>query len=69
MKNLPTDIPIRKGKVTANTPIQKGKATGDPVLLKNKSFYQNLIAIFNSCFVLHLYQTIIQIFKCCILFS
>ena len=32
MKNLPTDIPIRKGKVTANTPIRKGKATRDPVL-------------------------------------
>ena len=32
MKNLPTDIRIRKGKVTANTPIRKGKATRDPVL-------------------------------------
>ena len=31
MKNLPTDIPIRKGKVTANTPIRIGKATRDPV--------------------------------------
>ena len=32
MKNLPTDIPIGKGKVTANTLIWKGKATRDPVL-------------------------------------